>query len=205
MVSIKFSGFYIFSESHQPTRETFLGDCQSRPRQRFLPSLFNARSLGCILGCSCPIPFKAALDVCQNSSIEHTQVTQGVKGLSSKIIRVLPQKRGLIFDNSFSFCKNHPPGLTAWAKVFTLPLSTPGGFRVLITELQLLSFDFRAKRSSLLLVAGSPNRPSGFRRPEGLLLAAKIEPVDSGHQGRVHFKSRNAHEDRPPLLRGAEK
>lgn len=138
------------------------------------PSSFNAKLLG-----SPPKPFRpfspiAELGAGGIGSNEQLLTGQSVKGLSSKIIRVLGQKQGLNFDNSFSFCKNHPLGLTARPKVFTLCLSSPGCFRVVITELQFLSFDFRAKRSSLLLVAGSPNRPSGFRRPEGLLFWVKI-------------------------------
>ncbi|SKB06482.1 hypothetical protein SAMN02745166_04495 [Prosthecobacter debontii] len=46
-----------------------------------------------------------------------------VKALSSKIIRILTEKRVLKYDNSFRFCKKQPRGLTRWIKLFNLRLS----------------------------------------------------------------------------------
>ena len=54
--------------------------------------------------------------------------TNGVKGVSSKIIRVLSEMTHLKHEKTSSFCKKQPRGLTCPVKVFTLRSSSSGRF-----------------------------------------------------------------------------
>ena len=92
-----------------------------------------------------------------------------VKAVSSKIIRVIEQDLGLISENNLSFCKINPLVLTGASKLFRLRLSnrvdSRAGRVVAASRLKL-----SRHRSSLLLVAGSPNKTLWLRMPEGLFV-----------------------------------
>jgi hypothetical protein len=110
----------------------------------------------------------ASAHSCCAYSHEQLVLHNAVKAVSSKIIRVFRLKVGFKNENNLSFCKINPPVLTSASKLFSLRLSkrvhSRAGHVVAASRLKL-----SCHRSSLLLVAGSPNKTLWLRMPEGLL------------------------------------